>query len=164
MSGRGELGLMGRHQAGMGDIDDPLQFAILPGSQRKPPPGLNERGDPLPGMPGSPSPEDVLRSILGGLPVAEVPFSVWQVNTYLIGTTNAILVDEPFRRNRRVVVITNVDAANDVWVGPDSTTRVNFGEKIPPLGSRSFPLRELVRLYAISNAAGTIVAISQFAT
>jgi hypothetical protein len=62
------------------------------------------------------------------------------------------------------VVVTNTHIVNDVWVGPDSTTRVNYGEKIPPLGSRSFPFNELVRHYAISNGAGTVISVSQLAT
>ncbi len=153
-----ELQMLGGMPRGMGDL--PLD-AILPGSLRRPPNPLVEGGDLA--FPGGQA-QDVLRAILGGLPVAEVPFGAWQVNSYLLGTTTAILVDEPFRRNRRSVVITNTHATNDVWIGPDSTARVNLGEKIPPLSSRSFPMREIVRIYAISNAAGTVVSVSQFAT
>lgn len=158
MSVRNELELLARRGGGMGDI--PLE-AIMPGSLRRPPAPLVEGGG---GPMASASNEDLLRMILGGLPVAEVPFGAWQVNSYLLGTTVAILVDEPFRRNRRSVVITNTHGTNDVWIGPDSTARVNLGEKIPPLGSRAFPMREIVRIYAISNAAGTVVSVSQFAT
>ena len=158
MSARNELELLARRGGGMGDI--PLE-SILPGSLRRPPTSLVEGGG---GPMALASNEAMLRAILGGMPVAEVPFGAWQVNSYLLGTTNAILVDEPFRRNRRAVVITNTHTVNDVWIGPDSTTRVNLGEKIPPLGSKSYPMREIVRIYAISNAAGTVVSISQFAT
>lgn len=153
-----ELEQLIRPSRGMGDL--PLD-AILPGSLRRPPTPLVEAGGAVAAQAAN---QDLLRAILGGLPVAEVPFGAWQVNSYLLGTTNAILIDEPFRRNRRAVVITNTHATNDIWIGPDSTARVNLGEKIPPLSSRSYPMREIVRIYAISNAAGTVVSVSQFAT
>jgi hypothetical protein len=165
---------------GLGDFFDPLATRIQPGSIRRPPPGMIE-GGPAPApesAPGAPAVaaygEQLVASLVeafnrlsllhGGIPAVEVPCGVWQVNAYLLGVANAILVDEPVRRNRRIVVVTNTHVANDIWVGPDSTTRVNFGEKIPAQGSRSFPFKELVRLYAISNAAGTVVAVSQVAS
>lgn len=157
-----EQAMLGQRPVGMGDVFDPFAATVYPGSLRKPPPGLNERGELSAGM-GYSSEQDFIQRY-GGPPVAEVPFSVWQLNSYLLGTVNAIRVDEPFRRNRRIVVITNTSAVNDVWLGPDSTTRVNFGDRIPPLGARSYPFTELVALYAISNAAGTVVTVSQLAT
>jgi hypothetical protein len=148
---------------------------VHPGSIRRPPQGLVEGGpSPAPGPGVVAYNEQQVLSIIeaftrikqlhGGVPAAEVPCSVWQVNTYLLGVANAILVDEPVRRLRRIIVVTNTHVANEVWVGPDSTTRVNFGDKIVAGGTKSFPLSELVRVYAVSNGAGTTISVNQFAT
>lgn len=172
-AGRTELGMLGQGGlAGLGDIQDPLAQRILPGSLRRRPPSLIEGGPAAPpaGVAGGDAASAILAAFAalkgahGGFPVAEVPCGAWQVNSYLLGVTAAVLVDEPLRRNRRIVWITNTDPLNDVWVGPDSTTRVNLGEKIPPLSARGFPFTELVRIYATSNGAGTIVSVSQVAT
>jgi len=157
----------------MGDIFDPYASRIEPGSLRRPP-ALPLEGGPLPAASGVQSAAPgMVEAIIeafnrlkrgSGLPVQEVPHSLVQLNSYLLGTTNAIQIDEPLRRERRIVVIINTSALNDVWWGPDSTTRVNFGDKIPANVGRSLPLSERVRIWAVSNAAGTVVSVLQFAT
>jgi hypothetical protein len=162
-----EQGMLGQRLQGMGDNFDPMTQRIFPGSVRPPNPNVNEAGPALVMSPGAAQAESMIADFIrryGGPPVVEVPMSIWQVNSYLLGVGVAILVDQPIRRDRRIVTVTNTSAANDVWVGPDSTTRVNFGEKIPPLGARSFPLTERVQIFAIGSAAGTIVSVGQFAT
>jgi hypothetical protein len=159
----------------MGDYMEPSYRAIMPGSVRNRPPGPVETGPALPSqaMPGIGVDQALVTTIVaavmeiitkyGGLPTKEVRFDTFTAHAIVVGV-NSILLDEPVRRERRAVTIINTHAANALWFGPAQSVAVNNGGFLASNGGNiSLPINENNRVYGVSNAAGTVVSVVQYA-
>ena len=154
--------------SGVGDLIDPVAGFPVPGSIRQvPPQPINQ----LPPEQAAATEAQVQAFLAAlermrlngrGLPTEPVSYTVAQVNSYVLGAAASIRVDDPVRRERRCVVLTNTSVAAAIWYGYDSSVRVNLGGYLPAGLSVSLPINERVNLYAVSAAAGTIISVHQF--
>lgn len=161
---------------GMGDYMEPGYRTIMPGSVRNRPPGPVEAGPPLPAEAAAAAgavDQNLVAAIVtafmqvitkyGGWPTKEVRLDTFTAQAIIVGT-NPILLDEPIRRERRAVTIINSHPLNALWFGPAETVRVNDGGYLAPNGGNiNLPINENIRVYGVSNGAGTIVSVVQYA-
>jgi len=131
----------------------------LPGSVRQPPPGIREAGLAPDGAPTILSPRPGGEE---GKLVKEQTFHAAEYVAYVVGIT-PLRIDLPLRRDRRAVAIKNSSLAATVWVGSANNVAVNNGWPLAPGESVQFPYDENVPVYAVATAAGTVVALIQFA-
>lgn len=97
--------------------------------------------------------------------VREVPMETWEAYAYLVGTIQPLRIDQPLRRDRRVVVIKNTSTLNPLWIGHGQGLTVNNGFYLGPGDSFSLPLKELAQIWAIADPlfGNVITSVVQFA-
>ena len=150
-----------KNLGGFGDLIEPFASTVLPGSLRKKPKLRPiEKGSMAAAF------AEALRSVIeefGGLPVRQVECKTWEAFAYVIGV-NPVRIDLPIRRDRRSLTVINTHVANQLWIGPTQAVAVNSGAFLAPNGGNiSIPLNEDSHVFAVSNGAGTISSIVQYA-
>ena len=97
--------------------------------------------------------------------VREIPFDSWEAYAFVVGVTPLWLDTAAIlRRGRRSVLVINSHVANALWLGHSSSVAINGGVFVAAGGGAiALPISERAQVWAVSNAAGTVVSLAQFA-